>query len=251
MQPKKLSLLSLSLFSAITLTACNQDSPISLEQAQKAIDVADKVADVASRALDKAGRSVDISSDKAGAGLDNIHETIDNIDNMLSGDTEITPAKQPAKAEKKGKYDITSCYVTKISDGDTATCLNQDSSQVKIRFAQIDAPESKQEFGSRSRQALADLIFNKKVDLKIEETDRYGRSVAEVFFKGQNINKQMVKDGYAWAYKEYNKDKEYLELQKQAQAQKIGLWSHKNPMYPQDFRKKQAAEREQKKAQQQ
>lgn len=243
MHISKLSAIALAILSATTLTACNSDSPINLENAQKAIEVADKVSTIASKALDKAGRTVDGASDRAGDGLDYINETLDS---MTEAETIAVPAKKSQKTTHDNGYDITACYVTKISDGDTATCLDQtDNSQVKIRFAQIDAPESKQDFGSKSRQALADLIFNKKVDLKIEETDRYGRSVAEVFLNGKNINKQMVKDGYAWAYKEYNKDKSYLELQKSAQAAKVGLWAHKNPIYPQDFRKQQAAQREQ------
>jgi micrococcal nuclease len=37
-----------------------------------------------------------------------------------------------------------------ISDGDTLTVLNKDEQQVKIRLAEIDAPESHQAFGSCS-----------------------------------------------------------------------------------------------------
>ena len=44
--------------------------------------------------------------------------------------------------------------VVKISDGDTATVLTSDFKEVKIRFNGIDTPESKQAFGTRSKEAL-------------------------------------------------------------------------------------------------
>lgn len=150
------------------------------------------------------------------------------------------------KSSKNSAAPLTdvNCYVVKISDGDTATCLDANKKQIKIRFAEIDAPESKQEFGTVAKQALSNKIFNKNIDLKIYETDRYGRSLAEVYLDGENINQYMVKNGYAWAYKEYLKDKQYLEYQQAAQNKKIGLWSHKNPVYPQDFRREQIAKRQ-------
>lgn len=49
-----------------------------------------------------------------------------------------------------------------ISDGDTLTVLDKDKQQVKIRLAEIDAPESHQAFGSRSKQSLSNLCFGKK-----------------------------------------------------------------------------------------
>ena len=44
--------------------------------------------------------------------------------------------------------------VVKISDGDTATVLNADNEQITIRFNGIDTPESKQAFGTKSKEAL-------------------------------------------------------------------------------------------------
>ena len=43
--------------------------------------------------------------------------------------------------------------VVKVSDGDTLTLLVE-SKQVKVRLVEIDAPESKQAVGQRSRQSL-------------------------------------------------------------------------------------------------
>lgn len=47
--------------------------------------------------------------------------------------------------------------VVGITDGDTLTLLNDVRQQVRVRLAGIDTPESRQPYGSRSRQALSDL----------------------------------------------------------------------------------------------
>lgn len=203
----------------------------------------DKAQHAAERGLNKASSSIASATAQAEAldhKLEHAKDSVAEIAGMTGPDEH-----GAVVAKNYGPFDVENCYVIKISDGDTATCLKDDKkTQVKIRFAQIDAPESKQDFGTVSKQALSDMIFNKHVDLAIEETDRYGRSVSEVFIDGVNVNKYMVKNGYAWAYKEYMTDPMYSELQATAQAGKLGLWSHKNPMYPQDFRRKQAAERQ-------
>lgn len=131
----------------------------------------------------------------------------------------------------------TTCKIVGISDGDTATCLTNSKNQIKIRFDQIDAPEKKQAFGTQARQTLANMIFGKQVTLRIKTTDRYGRTVAEVFVGHTNINKAMVEQGMAWAYREYMTDTDYLRLEGIAKSAKRGLWSHPNPIYPQDFRR--------------
>ena len=60
-----------------------------------------------------------------------------------------------------------------IADGDTFTLLTTDKQQVKIRLAEIDAPESGQPYGNESKQALSDLIFGKDVRVVEQTTDRY------------------------------------------------------------------------------
>lgn len=53
--------------------------------------------------------------------------------------------------------------VVGVSDGDTFTLLTSDKRQLKIRLSEIDAPEIAQPYGSRSKQALSELIFSKEV----------------------------------------------------------------------------------------
>lgn len=129
------------------------------------------------------------------------------------------------------------CRVVGVSDGDTLTCLAAGNKQIKVRLAQIDAPESRQAFGTAAKDKLSSLVYGKVVSLKVQDTDKYNRTVAEVFVGGINANKEMVRSGYAWAYRQYLKDQQYITLENQARAAKRGLWAEPNPINPSDFRK--------------
>jgi micrococcal nuclease len=66
-----------------------------------------------------------------------------------------------------------------ISDGDTMTLL-VDQKPLKIRLANIDAPEKQQAFGQRSKQSLSDLCWGKDATYQAQTIDKYGRTVAVV-----------------------------------------------------------------------
>ena len=89
--------------------------------------------------------------------------------------------------------------VVGISDGDTFTLLTSDKQQIKVRLSEIDAPEKAQPFGTRSRQALSDLIFSKDFLVIQDDIDRYGRLVGQVYIGNTHVNRNMVQDGMAWA----------------------------------------------------
>jgi micrococcal nuclease len=115
--------------------------------------------------------------------------------------------------------------VVGISDGDTFTLLTLEKQQVKIRLAEIDAPESGQPFGQKSKQALSDLIFGKDVVVRAQTTDRYGRTVGRPYVGDLDVCEEMVRIGAAWAYREYLRDENLLVLEAEAKAHKRGLWS--------------------------
>ncbi|WZP00361.1 thermonuclease family protein [Isosphaeraceae bacterium EP7] len=88
--------------------------------------------------------------------------------------------------------------VVGISNGDTITVLKADKTQVKVRLHGIDAPETGQDFGSRAKQAASDLAFGKDVTVKVKDTDRYGRTVADVFLPdGVWLNREILELGMA------------------------------------------------------
>lgn len=117
------------------------------------------------------------------------------------------------------------CRVIGIADGDTFSCLTADKNQVRVRLAEIDAPEAKQPYGNRARQALSDLIFGKDVTLIVQDRDRYGRTVARVKAASIDVNAEMVRTGAAWAYRDYLKDSALLNLEAVAKNFKRGIWS--------------------------
>lgn len=125
-----------------------------------------------------------------------------------------------------------------VHDGDTVTCLSETNEQQKIRLAEIDAPELKQDFGQRSRDALADMVFGKTITVVDQGKDRYGRWIGHLYSDGIDVNRQMVATGYAWHYANYSKDPSIGTLMTQAQAQKLGLWGQGTPVPPWDYRKK-------------
>lgn len=128
-----------------------------------------------------------------------------------------------------------SAKVVKISDGDTITVL-QNKQQIKVRLFGIDAPEKKQDYGQRSKQFLASLIAGQVVEVEPKGKDRYKRTLGIIHHKGQDINAQMVLNGYAWAYVKYSRI--YVDQEKLARENKRGLWQSSNPTPPWVWRKR-------------
>ncbi|MDF7675968.1 thermonuclease family protein [Neisseriaceae bacterium ESL0693] len=127
------------------------------------------------------------------------------------------------------------CKVVKISDGDTVRCLDQYNQQHRIRLAGIDAPESKQAYGQVSKQSLADMIFQKQVNVDITGTDRYGRKLGIIYLGQRDINREQVARGMAWSYVRYPQ-KDYAKVEAKAKNQRLGLWRDQNPVYPETYR---------------
>lgn len=125
------------------------------------------------------------------------------------------------------------CFVVGISDGDTLTArCDGVQEQVKVRLAEIDAPEKKQPWGDRSKQALSE-----KAELRVVARDRYGRTVATVVCDGTNANREQVRHGMAWVYDKYVKDASLYGVQREAKAARLGLWNDLAPVPPWEWRK--------------
>ena len=126
--------------------------------------------------------------------------------------------------------------VVGVHDGDTVTFLVAGNHQIKVRLAQIDAPELDQAFGQQSKQSLSALVFNKTVKVEKETTDKYGRTVGTLFIGDVDANKEQIKLGMAWVYQKYLHDQSLLSLEEAARQYKVGLWVDANPMAPWDYR---------------
>lgn len=98
--------------------------------------------------------------------------------------------------------------VIKVSDGDTIIIMTKQAKKLKIRLAEIDAPEMSQPYGKTAQMALHKLIFSKEVLIEYKNKDRYKRIVGRVFLlpENQDICAEMVKMGHVWVYRQYSDD---------------------------------------------
>jgi len=124
-----------------------------------------------------------------------------------------------------------------VADGDTVTVLTADKQQIKIRLAGIDAPESSQAFGTRAKQALAEKVGGKTIEVVQQSKDRYGRTVADLYVEGRWINLELVAEGWAWHYRQYSKDQRLADAEAAARQAGLGLWAEKDPVPPWGFRR--------------
>lgn len=115
--------------------------------------------------------------------------------------------------------------VVGVTDGDTLTMLDGRKQQIKVRLAEIDTPESAQPYGTRAKQELFRLVHGKTVTVKVQDIDRYGRTVGRVYVNELDVNAEMVKLGAAWVYRKYASDQSLYALEKQAKQKRAGIWN--------------------------
>ena len=124
----------------------------------------------------------------------------------------------------------------KVVDGDTIHIKSY-----KIRLEGIDAPEMKQKCkkpylqimffnfqkdyycGQISKEKLIKKIGSKQVKCILLGKDRYKRYLAKCLIGTINLNRWMVRNGYAIAYRKYSKI--YVLDENFAKDEKLGLWS--------------------------
>ena len=138
----------------------------------------------------------------------------------------------------------------KIVDGDTVHI-----NEYKIRLEGIDAPEIRQKCkkeklkissiigftfykdyncGEVSREKLKKKVDRSKIKCISSSKDRYERYLAKCFKEKLNLNRWMVRNGYAVAYRRYSK--KYVPDEDFAKENKLGLWQGKF-MNPEKWRK--------------
>ena len=112
-----------------------------------------------------------------------------------------------------------------ITDGDTITVLAEQRREMRVRLAEIDAPERRQPYGDRARQMLAELVFERRGRLMVTSTDRNSRLITRLFVESRDINAEMVRRGGAWVYWQYSSDTALLHLEADARKARRRLWA--------------------------
>jgi micrococcal nuclease len=125
--------------------------------------------------------------------------------------------------------------VTKVLDGDSFRVRKGDE-LVTLRLYGIDCPEYGQAQWREAKEAARDMVQGKKVNVKPIEMDRYGRVVALVDYRGQQVNSELVRHGMAWVYPHYCKAQPLCraleELEQGARSQQLGIWKEYRPVPP-------------------
>lgn len=161
----------------------------------------------------------------------------------------------PQQVFAKAPLGILHGTVTEVSDGDTFKMISDKEipgaktnkkGEVSVRLYGVDCPETKkplwpaQPYSEAAKEYLARLIEGKTVTCDLKDLDRYQRAVCIVTAYGRNVNIEMMRAGYAWAYLKYLDRpyaSDYIAIEEEARKAKKGLWKENNPMPPWEFRK--------------
>ena len=118
--------------------------------------------------------------------------------------------------------------VASVIDADTIEIRG-----VRIRLHGIDAPESRQlcrrnsgdewRCGQQAALALADRIGRRTVNCAVRDVDRYDRAIAVCTQDNQDLNRWLVNEGWAVAYRRYSRDD--IEAEDQARRAGRNIWS--------------------------
>lgn len=128
--------------------------------------------------------------------------------------------------------------VTHVSDGDTVWVRpRQGGAPRAIRLDGIDAPELCQRHGEAARAALVALVLGQVVQVRVRAHDGYGRALARVAWRGQDVNAWLVTQGHAWSYRFRGQSGPYARLEAQARNQRRGLFRDAHAQRPHEFRR--------------
>lgn len=151
----------------------------------------------------------------------------------------------PSPRSSSGKPSEVGAEVVSVGDGDTLRVkLAGQTKTSTVRLSCVDAAElSQAPYGQVAANRLKQLLpRGQRVTLRVVDTDRYGRSVAEVYSGGRAINLQMVQEGHAVVYREYlggcpTLRNQLLQGEQQARSQRLNFWQQSNPVMPWDYRR--------------
>lgn len=128
-----------------------------------------------------------------------------------------------------------SAQVERVVDGDTVKVVLGATNET-IRIIGIDTPETVHPskpvecFGLEASSRLKELLDGRPIRLQsnpAEDRDRYGRLLRYLELDGEDIGARMIRDGYAYSYKQYPHARlaEYNRLEQEARNAKRGLWA--------------------------
>lgn len=140
---------------------------------------------------------------------------------------------------------FTAGVVLTVYDGDSILLATNDGSHLKMRLYGIDAPETPkpdipgQDFAVAAKRTLKRKIMGRRISAEVMDIDQYHRSIAIIRYNSRDVNREMVAEGMAWAYRQYLRGpyaSEYTGAEDRARSMRVGLWRATKPIPPWKFR---------------
>lgn len=111
---------------------------------------------------------------------------------------------------------------------------------LKLRLADLDAPEKDQRHGPAATRVLKALVLKQRVAADLVATDVYGRRIARLRKGNLNVNLELVRSGHAWASSRGGGA--YRRAQVSAREARRGLWQAPDPTPPWVWRRERSAQ---------
>ena len=140
----------------------------------------------------------------------------------------------PAQAEKAfyGSFN-------RAIDGDSLLISNRNK-MIEVRLYGVDCPEYDQPFAGEAKEFVFNKLAGKKVMVKPEYYDSYGRLVAIVTQGDWVVNGELVLSGLAWVYPAYCHKavcNSWEKNEKSARKGKRGVWNTLEPIPPWEWKR--------------
>jgi micrococcal nuclease len=122
----------------------------------------------------------------------------------------------------------------RAKDGDTFVVKQTEPERTEtVRLLRVNTPEVGKPGHDEATEALKALIRVGRVTLEFEHPDEekrdgFGRLLAYVIAEGQNVNLELVRQGWSPFYKKYGKGRmaaEFEAAEAEARAAQRGLWA--------------------------
>ncbi|GKU92200.1 hypothetical protein SLEP1_g5963 [Rubroshorea leprosula] len=149
-------------------------------------------------------------------------------------------AAQRSKARAGKDYTTADALHLKITDSGYRVINHQNQEilarKYRLRLMGIDAPEMSMPYGDEAKEELVNLVQGKCLRVLVYGEDKYGRTIGDVYCNGIFVQEEMLKKGFAWHHKVYDKRPEFAAWEKEAQAKQVGLWASPNPEKPWEWK---------------
>ncbi len=109
-------------------------------------------------------------------------------------------------------------------------------------------------FGNNATAFVSSTVGGQMVRLVTHGKDKYDRTIADIYLPVDDplvnlpdlfLNRELVRRGLAWHYKEYSDDRRLAADAQHARSKKLGLWGGSHMVIaPWDWRKMSKVERD-------